>query len=551
MAEQTRTQAAATSLQTTGDQNAPVVIAGAGPVGLSLALGLARRGVRSIVLEKKPALSEHSKALGILARTLEIFRAWGILDRFQEKGALLSRISVWLTQRPMPVATVDLGVLSDVTAIPGVLILPQDRTERLLLDAVRETGLAEVRFSHEVTAFRQDEAGVDVTISPAGADTYTLRCTYLIGCDGPHSTVRQQFGWNLEGQTYPTRMLLADVRLTDERDSLPWPRLAPQRRGALAAVRFDAQEWRIISTLRPEETDEEALTEESLRRRVERLFGPGPYERVWSSTFRIHCRTSPHFRSRRVLLAGDAAHINSPAGGQGMNSGIQDAHNLAWKLANALRGGDAEVLLESYEQERRSVVIGSIDRYTDLLTRYVLLGPPVVRTPLLWLMQKAIRSPFFVKRLGIRAMMLDVRYTRSAILAGGGPLVGQRAPDGEVVDAGGKRLRLLDLAKREAVLVIFSDGQTPEQIDAVEKALADIAGLRVICLVPDAAAMREGALHDAGGGLRRRWGVKAETAALLRPDGHVGWIGTISSAEAVRAGVERALGLTRHDSEHA
>jgi 2-polyprenyl-6-methoxyphenol hydroxylase-like FAD-dependent oxidoreductase len=135
----------------------------------------------------------------------------------------------------------------------------------------------------------------------------------------------------------------------------------------------------LISTLDPGENEQSVLNPSSIERKVFQLLGEGPHEQLWSSVFHIHCRTSPHFRQGRVLLAGDAAHINSPAGGQGMNCGIQDAHNLAWKLARVLAGADAESLLTSYESERRETVLNSVDRYTDLLTRYGLGASEFVR----------------------------------------------------------------------------------------------------------------------------------------------------------------------------
>jgi flavin-dependent dehydrogenase len=147
------------------------------------------------------------------------------------------------------------------------------------------------------------------------------------------------------------------------------------------------------------------------------------------------------------VLAGDAAHINSPAGGQGMNSGIQDAHNLAWKLARALKGGNAEALLRSYEQERRAVVLQSVDRFTDMLTRLMLLPRPYVRAVLLRLMRFAIAQPFLMSRIAVRAQMLDVQYTSSTLISGEGCWLGARAPDGEIVDAAGARRRLLDLVE--------------------------------------------------------------------------------------------------------
>src|ERR1700751_4109747 len=216
-------------------------------------------------------------------------------------------------------------------------------------------------------------------VQNSGGETKSYRGRYLVGCDGAHSVVRGELGWELEGKTYPTRVLLADVRIQDERDQLPWPVFAPDVSGVLAGLRYQPHHWRLISTLNPGESEQAVLESSSIDRKVVQLLGEGSHEQLWSSVFHIHCRTSPHFRQGRVLLAGDAAHINSPAGGQGMNSGIQDAHNLAWKLARILAGADAEALLASYEVERREAVIKNVDRYTDFLTRFGLLAPGFVQ----------------------------------------------------------------------------------------------------------------------------------------------------------------------------
>src|ERR1700730_127446 len=353
----------------------PVLIVGGGPVALSLALGLARHGVRSLLFEAKSELDPHSRALGILPRTLEIFRTWGIYERFISEGTLLSKVDFWIVGRDKPVLQLDFSVFARLSAVPGVLVLPQNRTEALLLEAVRATGMTEILLGYQASTFRQDRDGVSVEVTGPADAAGTYRGQYLIGCDGAHSAIRRSLGWGLEGKTYPARVLLADIRLWGERDRLPWPRLAPAQGQVLAAVRYEAEHWRIISTLEKNEGARAAGQSSALDRRVNQLFGAGSYEHLWSNIFQIHCRTSPHFRRGRVLLAGDACHINSPAGGQGMNSGIQDAHNLAWKLARVLAGADVESLLESYEDERREAVINNVDRYTDFLTRFGLLAP--------------------------------------------------------------------------------------------------------------------------------------------------------------------------------
>jgi 2-polyprenyl-6-methoxyphenol hydroxylase-like FAD-dependent oxidoreductase len=520
---------------------APVVIVGAGPVGLALAVGLAHHGVRSLVLEESPRLSEHSKAPGILPRTLEIFAAWGLLDQFLDRGFLLSRPELWVPGRERPLLTIDLTPLGQMTRVPGVLILPQHRTEQLLLAAAQRSGLADVRFEHRVTAFEQDAAGVTVT-AESGAGPVEVRGRYLAGCDGAHSTVRERLGLPLEGKTYPTRLLLADVRMTDAREALPWPRVTTQDGGILAGLRIEPGLWRLIASVPSAVTDEQATTVSHVTPLVDAALGPGPFELVWASTFRIHCRTSPAFRRDRVLLAGDAAHINSPAGGQGMNSGIQDAHNLAWKLDRALAGGNEDALLASYDAERRPVILANVDRYTDLLTRGVLLAPRVMRLAVLGLARLAIAQPLAWRRILRRAGMLDTRYGASPLISGDGRLLGARAPDAPLT-RDGTSLRLHTLVTRDAALLLFDDGRLPGwHVEDISARLRDVPGLAVVRVARTEAAARAGDVLDLDGAVWREWKPDPGTAALVRPDAHVGWMAERPTIEELVAGVTRAIG---------
>jgi 2-polyprenyl-6-methoxyphenol hydroxylase-like FAD-dependent oxidoreductase len=522
---------------------APVLIVGGGPVGLALALGLARQGVRSILFETKSQIDPHSRALGILPRTLEIFRSWGIYDRFVSEGEFFSKIRVWIARRPAPAFEADLSVLKKITAAHGILIIPQNRTETLLLELVKAADHTEVLLGHSVTRLQQDEEGVWIDVQTTSGEIKSYRGRYLVGCDGAHSTVRQELGWELEGKTYPTRILLADIRIQDERDQLPYPLLAPGVSGVLAGLRYQPQHWRMIATLNREEEEQAALEPASIHGRVVQLFGEGSHEQLWSSVFHIHCRTSPHFRQGRVMLAGDAAHINSPAGGQGMNSGIHDAHNLAWKLARVLAGADAESLLASFETERRGTILKSVDRYTDLLTRYGIGAPEFVRNITSTLVS-------FLPRVGLISLvapkmgMLDACYSQSTIVSGHGRWVGRRAPDGELIAPDESRIRLLDLAGPNPVLLLFDEGRLPGwDPDRIKQHFGNINDLKVVLVIPPKAPRTDGA-YIASDPLWRTWNAAWGVAALVRPDGHVGWMERRPTLAELDCGIRRALGST-------
>jgi 2-polyprenyl-6-methoxyphenol hydroxylase-like FAD-dependent oxidoreductase len=532
----------------------PVLIAGAGPVGLSLALGLARHGVRSLVVEKDDGLAEHSRAAAVAARTMEVFRAWGVAERWLEEGELYSRVPIRVVGEAEPRALIDLSSLAAETAYPGMLILSQDRTERLLLEEVERTGLSEVRFGHRLTGFEEDETGVRATIeapaeAPDGAG-YAVRAQYLAGCDGAHSTVRGLLGWRLEGKTYPGRLLLADVRPRPangvERGDRSFPLFAPRARGVLVGLRLGPGFWRLIASLDPETTEEEATAPAHVDRLADELFGPGPNEHVWASVFRIHRRLSPRFRRGRVLLLGDAGHLNSPAGGQGMNSGIHDAFDLAWKLARILSpppaGADPEALLASFEAERHHAA-EEVNRFTGFLTRFAFPPVPGVRPLLLRLALPALRRPALMARAAPRIAMLRPSYGESPLLAGGAPApVGERLPDAEIEGSAPPFERLHDAVRSGPVLLLGDDeaGSAGWQLEAVEAAVADLGVTVNRLLVSDVRSAGDRALRVTRPAVAEA--VPSGRALLLRPDHHVGWLAERPTPEAIRAGVALALG---------
>jgi 2-polyprenyl-6-methoxyphenol hydroxylase-like FAD-dependent oxidoreductase len=338
----------------TSQARVPVAIVGAGPVGLALALALARVGVRSTLAEKEDATSSTSKAPGVHVRTREALRQWGVEERFLATGELLQPVTLHSVKPGEgPLVTLDFSELDGECARPGLLILEQSETERLLLEAVQETGLCEVSFGAEVVGVRAREHGVELTVREAGGERQ-VHADYVVGCDGAGSFVRRALGLPFPGSTYSVRPLLADVRVPQSADRLPQPRAWTGPGPYSFTARLRPRLWRIVH-LETDAPEREAAEHEEVARLSRRLLDVEPEEVVWSSRFRIHIRSSPRFRVGRVLLAGDAAHVHSPASGFGMNAGIQDAHNLAWKLAECLRGGDRERLLDSYEVERRAV----------------------------------------------------------------------------------------------------------------------------------------------------------------------------------------------------
>ncbi|MCM6771932.1 FAD-dependent monooxygenase [Nocardia sp. CDC159] len=325
-----------------------VVVAGAGPVGLTAALVLARRGVAVTVLEQGDALAGESRASTFHPPTLEMLARLGVLNALLDRGIVASTFQ-YRERGGGPIATLDLGVLAEDTRFPFRVQCEQSKLTPILVDAL--PAHAEVRFGHRVEGVRADDSGV--TVSTARG---TVRGDWLIGADGAHSAVRASIGAGFDGSTYPERFLVASVA---EDLAAALPDIAPIN------YVFDPIEWLVL--LRTPEhwrvllpTPDGTPDEHELRRLPRRLAGVAELGRPWrllhASLYRVHQRVTERFRAGRVVLMGDAAHVNNPLGGLGMNSGIHDAVALAQALAAVLEGGP-EAMLDAAAAHRRRVAV--------------------------------------------------------------------------------------------------------------------------------------------------------------------------------------------------
>ncbi len=332
-------------------RDSEVLIVGAGPTGLVLALWLTRLGVRVKIVDKTEEPGTTSRALGVQARTLELYAQMGLADAVVESGRRVAAANLWVAGRRAARAVLgDMG--AGISPYPYALVYPQDEHERMLIGRLREAGV-EVDRQTELLEFEESQDGVRARLRhSAGADE-THRTLYLAGCDGAHSAVRDGLGIGFPGGTYDHLFYVADVLATG-------PTLNGEIHVALDATDFLAvfplkgeRRARLIGTVREDSGGSpEALSWDDVSTRV---FAWMPIEvaRVnWFSTYRVHHRVADRFRSGRAFLLGDAAHIHSPVGAQGMNTGIGDAVNLAWKLAASLQGTATPAILDTYEPER-------------------------------------------------------------------------------------------------------------------------------------------------------------------------------------------------------
>jgi 2-polyprenyl-6-methoxyphenol hydroxylase-like FAD-dependent oxidoreductase len=326
-----------------------VLIVGAGPTGLVLALWLARTGVPFRLVEKNSGPGHASRAMAVQARTLEFYRQVGIAEAVVAAGFRLDRLH--LRNRVRELTVVPLGdVGSDISPFPFVLSLPQDDHERLLSEQLRAAGHA-VEWDTELTGFTQRDDGVRATLStPAGEVTWDG--AYLCGCDGAHSAVRHVLGVGFPGGAYDQPFYVADAEAEGPWSDHDFTAYVAERTFCLAFPVRRRGMFRFIGVVPEAVRDRDDLQFDDVRAEVEQVTGTRVTKVNWFSAYRVHHRVADRFRGGRVFLAGDAGHVHSPAGGQGMNTGIGDAVNLAWKLAAVVGGRASAVLLDTYESER-------------------------------------------------------------------------------------------------------------------------------------------------------------------------------------------------------
>ncbi len=466
-----------------------VLIAGAGPVGLLLANECARRGLSARIVETKAGQSEHSKALAIFPRTLEIFDMAGVVGPFLEAANRVTSVSVAAHGRQLA----HMRFEPEQTPYPFIAMVPQDVTEKLLVEELRRKGGA-VEYQTTFVAAEERGDAVRATLERDGR-RFEVTASFVVGCDGAHSAVRHLLKLPFEGAQYEDLFLLADVHTNE---SLPADELllCPSEFGPAAIFPMSATRRRIVATIEQPEGDAPSL---DLVRGVLRQRAPEGIElesMIWSSYFRIHHRQVARLRVGRMFVAGDAAHIHSPFGGQGMNTGLGDAWNLAWKLDLTRRCGN-ERLLESYTAERRPVIKDVVET-TDRMTRALGTGnrfAQALRDAIIPVLSQL--SPF--QHLFVNTLSgLGIAYGGSPINDGGG----ERYWDDALRGGDGIRSRFLLFVGEGA------DAPTGEAGKRLADSFAEILELRrrsapgILLLRPDG-YVAFSSRHGGAGGLDR------------------------------------------------
>lgn len=473
-----------------------VVVAGGGPTGLMLAGELALAGVDVVVVERRTTRDLiGSRAGGITARTIEILDQRGIADRFLAQGRIGQICHfAW--------------IMLDISDLPTrhnyTLALPQYRIERTIADWVDELGVRTYR-GRDVTGFVQDNTGVDIELS----DGTALRAGYLVGCDGGRSLIRKRAGIGFPGWDASISCLLAEADLTDEP---PWG-LQRDDGGFHSFFRLESGVPVRVMVTEPEigRTGEPTLRDVSDALITRRGTDYGLHNARWISRFTDVTRQAERYRDRRVLLAGDAAHVHSPVGGQGLNTGVQDAVNLGWKLAQVLTGTSPDSLLDTYHAERHPVAARVLH---NTMAQGTLLEPGPRVDALRDTMSELLSLDEPRRRIGAMMCGLDIQYD----LGDGHPLRGRRIPDLEVSTPAGT-VRVFDLLHDGRAVWLnlgapldFDVSPWADRVSAIDAKCDDPWELPV--LGP----------------------VAAPDAVLIRPDGYVAWAG-----DGTHAGLHEAL----------
>jgi 2-polyprenyl-6-methoxyphenol hydroxylase-like FAD-dependent oxidoreductase len=510
-------------------QRTDVLIVGAGPTGLMLANQLARRGVRPIIIDRHSGPAQQSRAMAVQARTLEIYSKMGIARTALEIGELGTAANMWANGRwaaRIPVG--DIG--QSLSPYPFVLMLGQDDNEHIMGDKLRQLGV-DMAWNTELVSFEQLPDHVDVTLKQPGGSVRTIQAKWVAGCDGSRSPVREMSHIGFPGAPYEHTFFVADTVAT-----------GPMKQGELNVYLWKdgfhlffpmrgKDHWRVIGILPDALRHRDDLTFEEVVPSIRHEAGASVAFTAcnWFSTYRIHHRAAERFRDRRCFLLGDAAHIHSPMGAQGMNTGLQDAYNLAWKLALVVQGRAEPALLDSYEQERIPVaetLLRTTDRAFQLAVSDSWLAG-LVRSRIIAKVAAQAMKIGRLRTLAFRTIsQIGISYPASALsqtlgaMPKDAPAAGDRFPWMHLqLEAGGPAQDLFQALDDTCFnLLVFGE----------HRATADLGGafgdLVRVHQVP-ASPSNDAALAHAA--------VPQPSFYLLRPDGHVGLCGSQLEAGAI------------------
>ncbi len=536
-------------------QEMPVLIVGAGPTGLMLACELQRHGVSCRVIEKANVPSDKSRALVLHARTLEILESMGIAERFLEHGCPAYAASLYHAGERI----VHLNMAELESPFPFSLMIPQTETERLLAEHYISQG-GTIERGVELLKFSQGKGGITTTVRNTKGKEEQMVFQWLVGCDGAHSTVRKALELPFEGSSYEERFGLVDCLVKSD---LPDDEISTffHEDGAFVFFPLGDKRFRIIVNVPSSQVIGDAPSLADMQVFADRR-GPGNirlHDPVWLAWFTIHQRSVSKYRVGRVFLCGDAAHIHSPIGGQGMNTGMQDAFNLAWKLALILRGNGDEKLLDSYNEERHPVG-QELLKGTDLATTVATLRNPLAQQIRNHVMSFLTQQEVIQQRMRKVGSMLAVNYRSSPIVAekrglteiqltpsedsekpsipgyiefARGPLPGDRAPDAVMVDQDLNPIRVYEAMRGISHNLLLLDGKPTgagyRNLEKIAWSIGEQFGGLVTCHLIVASDKMPSlrfpgkVFLDPDLAVHHTYCADSECLYLIRPDGYIGF----------------------------
>lgn len=510
------------------DFDTDVLIAGAGPTGLLLAAGLLRQGLKVRLVDKALAPSPLSRAIAVHARSLEMLDDFGLADELIASGTPISDFNLFAGGQRL----VQLSMDSLDGPYPFILGVPQSETEARLRAYLTSYG-QDIDQATELLSLSQTPTGVNAELCGPHGETFALRARWLVGCDGAHSLVRKAIGISFEGASYDESFLLADVMIDWQPAQLSNQAFAfLHEQGPLLIFPLKGSRYRVIAAspnrdlprgYAPELAEVQTIASERSLMDL-RLHDP-----VWLGSFKIHHRHAGSLRAGRVLLAGDAAHIHSPVGGQGMNTSMQDAYNLGWKLGLVVRELATESLLDSYEHERLAVA-RQLVRDTDRATRAVTLRHPVAQNLRNAVISLLGQRELVREKMRNTASELAIHYPASPLnhelwdRFGGGVRAGDRMPDFKLSD-GRHNLRLFDLLRgpHHSLFLTGTGGHLTEIQARIQDLFQEHIRTFWLGRAPETGKSMT-VYQDPEEALSKRLGIRAgcEAFYLVRPDGYIG-----------------------------
>ncbi|KAF8857520.1 hypothetical protein BDZ45DRAFT_674700 [Acephala macrosclerotiorum] len=526
-----------------------VLIVGGGPTGLMLALELTTQNIPFRIIDSSPIRSDKSRALALHSRTLEFLNRHGIAQEFIDRGNFNLAVRIFANQKFVFENDFNIIAFND-TMYQNPLIISQAEIESIL-DGILLKRQVEVERPVTAEAISQDDTGVTAVLRHEDGSEESLRCKYVVGCDGPRSIVRKSAGLEFEGAAYPQDFILADVHMKWEARACLHLYLGGF--GFMIIFPMKDNVWRLICSRTEALGADAEPTLEDFQEMLNKLL-PEPvqiFDPVWISRFKLHHRIADSYRSGRMLLAGDAAHIHSPAGGQGMNTGMHDAVNLGWKLASVIRGEKDDSLLDSYNIERRRVgqiLLQGTDRLFEFMSTtnplYLFIRNYVLPFIMPWAMAIPGRRAIayrFVSELGIR-------YRKSPIVGHastwkGALKGGDRVPDGRLLKGDTDTTVHSLLGARDHALLLFSGAggvaASPETLEEAHSQFLEYSGRSIPVHIIAASSLTDAEITDPEGLVHGLFGFAAPGFVLVRPDCHIAFIGPLAAMDELKAWMER------------